>query len=73
MNSLVALLSAVAATVPTPQLGNEAAPKTEQPQAQTQAQTSDRICRRVALDIGSRKKEEVCLTAKEWRVFNNSR
>lgn len=71
MNSLVALLSAVAATVPTPQPGNEAAPKTEQPQAQ--AQTSDRICRRVALDIGSRKKEEVCLTAKEWRVFNNSR
>ena len=71
MNSLFAVLSAVAATLPTPLPGKEPPAKADERPAQ--AQPSDRICRRVALDVSSRKKEEVCLTAKEWREFNTGR
>ncbi|MDA0819141.1 MAG: hypothetical protein O3C52_08515 [Proteobacteria bacterium] len=39
-------------------------------QVQEEKNENKRICRRISTGIGSRKKERVCMTSKEWREFN---
>lgn len=39
-------------------------------QAQEEKAKDKRICRRISTGMGSRKKERVCMTSKEWREFN---
>ncbi|MBO6609149.1 hypothetical protein [Altererythrobacter sp.] len=52
------------------------APPAEQNSEQTAEQVQEekaedkRICRRISVGMGSRKKERVCMTSGEWREFN---
>lgn len=39
-------------------------------QSQEEKAEDKRICRRISTGMGSRKKERVCMTSKEWREFN---
>lgn len=39
-------------------------------QAQEEKAEDKRICRRISTGMGSRTKERVCMTSKEWREFN---
>lgn len=48
----------------------EAPSEKEQPAAQEEAAEPEKICRQIALQLGSRKRERVCMTRKEWREFN---
>jgi DNA-binding IclR family transcriptional regulator len=50
----------------------EAAPAAQQGEAKP-AKDDSKICRQIALEPGSRRKEKVCLTAAEWRENNNPR
>jgi len=51
----------------------EAAEDAEAPEAKPQAKEEKRICRRVRLDMSSRRATRVCKTADEWREFNQRR
>ena len=67
------LLSAVA----TAAISLAASPNEPQPEpvntAAQQKKAEEKICKLVALQMGSRRKEKVCLTASEWRDYNNQR
>ena len=39
----------------------------------TKTVEEERICRRIRVDMSSRRKEKVCMTAEEWRAFNQRR
>ncbi len=71
MKFVVLLLAAAAANLAAPTIARETAtPLADEPK---QAKEAEKICRMVALDTGSRRKERLCLTASEWRKFNNPR
>ncbi|MDP4539334.1 hypothetical protein Q9K01_06835 [Qipengyuania sp. DY56-A-20] len=38
--------------------------------APQQASEAKQICRRVAIQTGSRQRERVCMTSEQWREFN---
>lgn len=61
------LLGAASLTVPAfagePENGD--AERAEKPKKE------QKICKRVATEMGSRRKERVCLTSDEWRKVNN--
>lgn len=51
----------------------ETAAEEKQPAAAPVAVEEERICRRVKLDMTSRRATKVCKTADEWREFNQRR
>ena len=48
----------------------EADDAAEKQRAEEEAREEKRICRRIRLDMSSRRTERVCKTADEWRAFN---
>ena len=56
----------------TPAMASEPEPRKEdQPEAeQPTDEQPKKICRYVQMELGSRRKEKVCLTKEEWRRFN---
>ncbi|WP_108790885.1 hypothetical protein [Erythrobacter sp. Alg231-14] len=44
-----------------------------EPAAAQEAEEEERICRRIRLDMSSRRKSRVCLTEQGWRDLNNQR
>ena len=50
-------------------------PKAEQPKQEEADTTQEpkKICRQIAMQMNSRRKERVCMTKEEWRDFNNQR
>lgn len=68
MTFFLTLLAAATASVATPSAGDENT--SNQGSEPVTAQQPEKICRQVALQAGTRKKEKLCLTAKEWRELN---
>jgi hypothetical protein len=67
------LLAAAIAGFAAPALAEEATTKPAQDETSKEAKKDQKICRLVALQAGSRRKERVCLTPAEWRENNNPR
>lgn len=63
------LLAAAVAGLASPAVATERASKDDGAQAE-EAKTEKKICRHVSTDMSSRRKERLCLTAEEWRQFN---
>jgi hypothetical protein len=57
------------------QSGDETAAKAgeAEPEANAEAEEAKRICRRIRVDMSSRRGTRVCMTADEWREFNQRR
>jgi len=57
------------------QSGEEVAaePGKAEPETNARAKEAKRICRRIRTDMSSRRAKRVCLTADEWREFNQRR
>lgn len=71
MNFVLSVLVAAAAGVTAPAAGHSA---TASPQEEPkQVKEAEKICRLVALNPDSRRKERLCLTSAEWRELNNPR
>ncbi len=49
---------------------NQAPGEKEQSAAQDKAAESKQICRRVVTQMGSRKRERLCMTSDQWREYN---
>ena len=73
MKAVLHLLVAAAAGVASPALA-ESPPVSPAPPAEATADKEPKkICRSVALNTDSRRKERLCLTPAEWRELNNPR
>jgi len=70
-----ALLAAPALTAAGPEENRQVETEEEQPEAEVEneAKEDKRICRRIRVDMSSRRKTRVCLTAEEWRELNQRR
>lgn len=77
MRTCLSALAFVAATLSYPAFAEEPNKDTgeasEAGESAKEAKEEKRICRRITVATGSRRKEKVCMTAEAWREFNNQR
>lgn len=73
MKSVLSLLAVAAASLALPTSAQEASTAEAQREPAQQTKPAEKICRNVALNPDSRRKERLCLTQAEWRELNNPR
>jgi hypothetical protein len=73
MNFVLPLLAVAAAGLALPVTAQDTSPAPAAEAEPKDAKEGEKICKRVALDVDSRRKEKLCLTRDEWRELNNPR
>ncbi|MGX7952522.1 hypothetical protein ACWPM1_08140 [Tsuneonella sp. HG249] len=71
MKFALSLVPVAAACLAIPAVAQEETPVQQgEAKESTEAKEAEKICKRVALGMDSRRKERVCLTPSEWRKLN---